>query len=107
MLSPNKPTIAPPTAPHFRTAGFSGVQIAVMAAAFTILISVPIWTHPVPPLSDYINHLARMSTMATLAHDSRLANFYEIQWQIIPNLTMDLVVPLLAKGMKIYLAGQV
>src|SRR4029078_13338413 len=28
-------------------------------------------------------------------------------WQIIPNLTMDLIVPLLAKGMKIYLAGQV
>src|SRR6185437_10390849 len=107
MLSPTKPIIAPPIIPHFRTAGFTGLQIALMAAAFTVLISVPIWTHPVPPLSDYINHLARMSTMATLAHDPRLANFYEIQWQIIPNLTMDLIVPLLAKGMKIYLAGQV
>ena len=107
MLSPNKPIIAPPTAPHFRTAGFSGLQIAVLAAAFIILISVPIWTHPIPPLSDYINHLARMNTMATLARDPQLANFYEIHWQIIPNLTMDLIVPLLAKVMKIYLAGQV
>ena len=107
MLSPNKPVIAPPTAPHFRTAGFSGVQIALMAVAFTILISVPIWTHPIPPLSDYINHLARMNTLATLAHDPQLATFYDIQWQIIPNLTMDLIVPLLAKGMKIYVAGQV
>src|ERR1041385_3510940 len=107
MLSPNKPIIAPPTGPRSGTAGFAGAQIALMAAAFTILISVPIWTHPVPPLSDYINHLARMNAMATLPHDPQLANFYEIQWQIIPNLTMDLIVPLLAKAMKIYLAGQV
>ena len=107
MLSPNKPIIAPPSIPRFRTAGFSGAQIAVMAAAFTILISVPIWTHPLPPLSDYINHLARMQAIATLSDDAQLANFYEIHWQVIPNLTMDLIVPLLAKVMKIYLAGQV
>jgi len=107
MLSPNKPIIAPAAIPRFRTGGFSGVHIAVMAAAFTILISIPIWTHQLPPLSDYVNHLARMHVMATLGHDPQLANFYEIQWQVIPNLTMDLIVPLLAKVMKIYLAGQV
>ena len=107
MLSPNKPIIAPAAMPRFRTGGFSGVHIAVMAAAFTVLISIPIWTHQLPPLSDYVNHLARMQVMATLSHDPQLANFYEIQWQVIPNLTMDLIVPLLAKVMKIYVAGQV
>jgi len=106
MLSPNKPIIAP-AIPRFRTAGFSGAQIAALAVAFTILISVPIWTHPLPPLSDYINHLARMKAIATLSQDPQLASFYEIHWQVIPNLTMDLIVPLLARVMKIYLAGQV
>jgi hypothetical protein len=107
MLSPNKPIIAGQSVPRFRTGGFSGAHIAVMTAAFTLLISVPIWTHPLPPLSDYVNHLARMKAIATLSQDTRLANFYEIHWQVIPNLTMDLIVPQLAKVMKVYLAGQI
>ena len=108
MLSPNKPIIArrrPCRASA--THGFSGPQIAVLSAAFTLLISIPIWTHPLPPLSDYVNHLARMHVIATLSKNPQLANFYEINWQVIPNLTMDLIVPLLARVMKIYLAGQV
>jgi hypothetical protein len=107
MLSPNKPLIAENAVPRFRSVGFSGPQIAVLGVVFTLLISIPIWTHPLPPLSDYVNHLARMQVIATLSHNARLANFYEIDWQVIPNLTMDLIVPLLAHVMKIYLAGQV
>jgi hypothetical protein len=60
MLSPNKPLIQEQSAPRFRSGGFSGLQIAVLGVVFTLLISVPIWTHPLPPLSDYVNHLARM-----------------------------------------------
>ena len=79
----------------------------MLFAAFTLLISIPIWTHPLPPLSDYVNHLARMHVIATLSNNPQLARFYEIDWQVIPNLTMDLIVPLLARVMNIYLAGQV
>ncbi len=111
MLQPNKPLIAnPPAAPasgRARAQGFGGPQIAVLFAAFTLLISIPIWTHPLPPLSDYVNHLARMHVIATLAKNPQLARFYEIDWQIIPNLTMDLIVPLLARFMNVYLAGQI
>ena len=112
MLSPNKPiasmpTVSKPLVPRFRTPGFSAPQIAVLFAALTLLISIPIWTHPLPPLSDYVNHLARMHVIATLSSNPQLANFYEINWQVIPNLTMDLIVPMLARVMNIYLAGQV
>jgi hypothetical protein len=107
MLSPNKPLIANEPVPRLRPAGFSGPQLAVLGTVFTLLISIPIWTHPLPPLSDYVNHLARMQVIATLPENSQLANFYEINWQVIPNLTMDLIVPWLARVMKIYLAGQV
>ena len=79
----------------------------MLFAAFTLLISIPIWTHPLPPLSDYVNHLARMHVIATLSKNPQLAQFYEIDWQVIPNLTMDLIVPLLARVMNVYLAGQV
>lgn len=107
MLSPDKPAISPPSLPRSRTQGLSPANIAVLFAALTLLISIPIWTHPLPPLSDYINHLARMHVIATLPKNQQLAGFYEIDWQVIPNLTMDLIVPLLARFMNVYLAGQV
>ena len=114
MLLPDKPTFSRSPGPspvvspsQFRTPGFSGPQIAVLFAAFTLLISIPIWTHPLPPLADYINHLARMHAIATLTTNVQLARFYELDWQWIPNLTMDLLVPPLARVMNIYLAGQV
>ena len=102
MLQPNKPTIADHplrehTREHFRSAGYPVQHIIVLFAALTMLISIPIWTHPLPPLSDYVNHLARMHVIATLPKNPLLANFYEIDWQVVPNLTMDLVVPLLAR----------
>ena len=106
MLQPNKPIVSD-APPRSRAHGFSAPQIAVLSAAFTLLISIPIWTHPLPPLSDYVNHLARMHVIATLSKNPQLAQFYEIDWQVIPNLTMDLIVPLLARVMNVYLAGQI
>jgi hypothetical protein len=107
MLQPNKPIITNLPWSRFRAHGFSAPQIAVLFLAFTLLISIPIWTHPLPPLSDYVNHLARMQVIATLSKNPQLAQYYEIDWQVIPNLTMDLIVPVLARFMNIYLAGQV
>jgi hypothetical protein len=79
----------------------------VLFAAFMLLISIPIWTHPLPPLSDYVNHLARMQVIATIKENRQLAKYYEINWQVIPNLIMDFIVPMLARIMNIYVAGQV
>jgi hypothetical protein len=107
MLQPNKPIITNMPWSRFRAHGFSAPQIGVLFAAFTLLISIPIWTHPLPPLSDYVNHLARMHVIATISKNPMLAQYYELDWQVIPNLTMDLIVPLLARVMNIYLAGQV
>ena len=75
--------------------------------ALTLLISIPIWTHPLPPLSDYINHLARMRVIAELSNNSQIATFYQLDWQVIPNLAMDIIVPPLARFVNVYLAGQI
>jgi hypothetical protein len=80
-----------------------------VAALFVVLATIaliPVWTHPLPPLSDYVNHLARMHAIATIDSDPDLARFYAVDWQIIPNLMMDLVVPVLHRVMNVYLAGQ-
>jgi len=90
-----------------RAVRFSPGQIAVLFVTLAIIASIPILLYPWPPLSDYINHLARMHVIATVGSDRDLATFYQIDWQVIPNLMMDLIVPILQRAMNVYLAGQV
>ena len=77
------------------------VLLTLMVAAVT-----PVFSVQVPPLADYINHLARMYILTNLDNDPLLAKFYGVQWAVIPNLVMDLIVPAIAKHVNIYLAGQ-
>jgi hypothetical protein len=90
-----------------RRTDFSGAQIAAMFAVLAAICSIPILAYPWPPLGDYINHLSRMHIIATLGSDPDLSRFYQVDWQIIPNLMMDIIVPLLERVMNVYLAGQV
>ena len=92
--------------PQRRGRDFSGFQVAGLFALIMLIAAIPIITNPVPPLEDYINHLARMHVIAKIGQDLNLARFYEIDWEIVPNLIMDLVVPVLARVMNIYVAGQ-
>src|SRR5262245_4407877 len=86
---------------------FSGVRIAALFTVLLAIASIPILLYPWPPLGDYINHLSRMHVIATINRDPDLALFYEVQWQVIPNLMMDLIVPILQRAMNVYLAGQI
>lgn len=90
-----------------RWSDFTGLQIAAGFVVLALVAAIPIITHPLPPLTDYVNHLARMHVIATINHDGDLSRYYEIEWQIIPNLVMDVVVPVLDRFMSIYHAGQV
>jgi hypothetical protein len=90
-----------------RVSDFSAPQIAVLLILFTVLTSIPIITHPLPPIEDYVNHLARMHVMSVIGQDASLARFYEIDWQIVPNLMMDMIVPPLVRFVNVYAAGQI
>src|SRR5436309_2855030 len=99
ILSDSEPTSQP-------AVRFGAGQIAILFIALAAIASIPIVLYPWPPLSDYINHLARMHVIATIGSDPNLALFYQIEWQVIPNLMMDLIVPILQRVMNVYLAGQ-
>ena len=90
-----------------RSADFSAAQIFVMFAVLALIAAIPIITNPLPPLEDYANHLARMSVIANVERDTNLSRFYEIHWEIVPNLMMDLSVPSLVRFINIYVAGQI
>ena len=89
-----------------RRAAFGRRAIAVLFVVLLAMTAVPILLHPLPPLSDYVNHLARMHVIAAINSDPDLARYYEVDWQVIPNLMMDLVVPQFERLMNVYLAGQ-
>jgi hypothetical protein len=104
----NTTALQPPRGLGYRRdSGFPANQLLALFGMLLLLSSIPIWTYPLPPLSDYINHLARMQVIAKGAGDPTLAQYYRIEWTIIPNLMMDLVVPVLGRFMRIYLAGQI
>lgn len=91
-----------PAPPHLRPATIAILFVLLMAA-----VSIPVATHPLPPLEDYINHLARTHVIDAIGTDSNLSRYYTVEWQIIPNLMIDLIVPALHRFMNVYLAGQI
>jgi len=51
--------------------------------------------------------MARMHILVNLHRSPVLQNIYEIHWCFLPNLAMDVVVPLLSKIMPLFDAGRV
>lgn len=68
------------------------VSLLLLAAA-----ALPVLLPEVPPLGDYPNHLMRLHAVAYLDLDPDLQRFYRIQWGILPNLLMDVLVPPLGR----------
>jgi hypothetical protein len=79
----------------------------VAFGALCIGLSLPLLVIDVPPLLDYPNHLARMIILASSGKDSIIAEMYEIQWAIIPDLAIDLIIPPLLSFLPPHIAGRV
>jgi hypothetical protein len=79
---------------------------AACSVLFGFVAAIPVMLNPLPPLLDYSNHLARAHVIATIGSDRYLSQFYQVEWRIIPNLIMDLLVPPLQPLMGVYRAGQ-
>lgn len=90
-----------------RPGDFSPRTIAALFVLLSVVAAIPVLTNPLPPLSDYVNHLARTHVITVLKADPLLADFYELRWAVIPNLVMDLIVPVLHRWMNVYLAGEI
>jgi hypothetical protein len=86
--------------------GVSARLTAVCFVVFAFVSAIPVILHPLPPLMDYANHLARAHVIATIGADPHLSQFYQLEWQIIPNLIMDVIVPPFQSLIGVYRAGQ-
>ena len=82
----------------------------LLVCGYIVLLAIallPIWLTDTLPPSDYSAHLARMRILVSLPDSPALQQFYQIHWSVVPNLAMDIVVPLLAKLMPLETAGRV
>ena len=90
--------------------GNAGASAARSSAIFFIIclaiVLTPILAIEYPPLLDYPNHLARLFIL-THPDDPQLAEFYRIDWSLLPNLGFDLIGYALAQIMSVELAGRV
>ena len=85
---------------------WTAVQGIAVFLVFLLISIIPLLTHPMPPLEDYANHVSRMYVIADGGRNPNLAKFYEIDWELVPNLMMDLIVPQIARFVNVYLASQ-
>jgi hypothetical protein len=71
-----------------------GAYRALLALVVLALVA-PIWLAPIPPLSDYVNHVARAHVLAHYGESAAYQAAYAPAWGPYPNLAFDLfAVPL-------------
>ena len=61
--------------------------------SFTALMGLLVVLWPLGLTSDYLNHLARNYIEAQIWFDAVLQQHYAISFDVIPDLTMDMIVP--------------
>jgi hypothetical protein len=82
----------------------SGLLLHALAFVVTVL---PLCLVTIPPLVDYLNHLARMHILYDYASSAALQQNYTVQWQMTPYLAMEAVVLPLLRLTDIYTAGKI
>jgi hypothetical protein len=75
------------------------LQLGIAYLILLVAAALPLTLTTYLPLDDYHNHLARMHILVQDGADPVLNQFYRTNWQVVPNLAMDLLVPWLAQLM--------
>jgi hypothetical protein len=101
-LSQSAPSL---TATSLDTTARGAGCIAAYSVLCALTLSPLLWAR-VPPLVDYPNHLARMWILAHGTEIPGLSSNYMIHWRVLPDLAMDLIVPLLSRIMPVEDAGR-
>lgn len=79
---------------------------AATLVLLAIILALPLWCVQCPSMPDFPAHLAGFYLLAGGAETKPLSDIYAIQWQFLPNLGSDLLVPLLARLMPLEAAAK-
>jgi hypothetical protein len=76
-------------------------------AAMSAMLMIPIFVVPVPPITDYPNHLAGCYALAYWQTDPALGQMFSAHWQVIPNIGIDMILPQLMHILSPLTAGRI
>jgi hypothetical protein len=96
----------PQEAPASDPLQLEGPAFAALFVILALIACLPVLVCETLPLIDYPNHLARMHILSEVPSSVRLQNYYAIVWQPIPNLAMDVIVPMLTRWLPLAWAGK-
>lgn len=68
---------------------------------------IPIVIVDLPPLVDYLNHIARIHVLLAYDDSVFLQEYYQINWNFIPNLSMDIIVFILSYIFPLQVSGKI
>lgn len=77
--------MTPPSSTHATRIGLAAL------AACAIILLIPVLITPLPPLTDYPNHLARMWILSGGPDTAAVAAFYRVQFDTFTNVAMDVI----------------
>ncbi len=97
----------PHRAPSASAWQLDGRLLSAVFAGLLLVALVPIFSVEILPLVDYPNHIARMRILSDYSRSPGLQAIYRIDWALMPNLAMDLIVPQMARFLGVLLAGQI
>jgi hypothetical protein len=110
IQSDNAVSPAPPGAAPFRFYFSSVNRVSLLGALYLALgavtLSPLLWVR-VPPLVDFPSHLARMWILVHGSEIPALASNYVVHWRLVPDLAMDLIVPVLSMLIPVEQAGRI
>jgi hypothetical protein len=78
----------------------------LVLALSSVALLAPLGLTPLPPLLDYPNHLARMVVLERGAADPVLSAMYAVDWHVVPNIAIDVLMPPLLHVLPLDVAGR-
>ncbi len=80
--------------------------LPIVYALAVVTMMIPLAVIDIPMIADYPNHVARMHILGNVNTETLLSERYDVHFDFIPNIAMDLIVPWLAKAMPLDIAGR-
>ena len=81
-----------PSSSTSQTQGPAWLQSPLLWLVVLVLAALPLALPPVAPLTDLSGHLGRYAVQIDHGKSADLAQWYSFQWNLIPNLGVDLLV---------------
>jgi len=80
---------------------------AFVYAVLSVIAIYPVLITDIPSLVDYPAHLAGIHIQMAIADNPALQAHYTLHWRPLPNLAMEVVVPLLVRVVSLFDAGRI